>query len=75
MLRTIFAVGVVALIGLFALKFAFGIFGGLFALLFWLVGLALRIAIIGLVIYFVISIVSPETARRIRERWSRPRNP
>ena len=75
MLRTIFSVGIVALLGLFALKFAFGIFGGLFGLLFMLLGFAIKIAIVGLVVYFVISILSPETARRIRERWSGPRNP
>ena len=28
------------------------------------------IALVGLVIYFIIRIVSPETARRLRERWS-----
>jgi hypothetical protein len=32
--------------------------------------LALKIALVGLAIYFVIRIVSPDTARRLRERWS-----
>ncbi len=50
MLRTIFAVGAMALLGLFALKFVFGILGGLFALLFVLLGLALKIAFVGLLI-------------------------
>ncbi|MBA3556967.1 MAG: hypothetical protein H0W30_00035 [Gemmatimonadaceae bacterium] len=69
MLRTIFAVGAMALLGLFLLKFAFGIFGGLFALLFVLLGLAIKIALVGLVVYLVIRIVSPDTARRLRNRW------
>jgi hypothetical protein len=27
---------------------------------------------VGLIIYFIIRIVSPDTARRLRERWSGP---
>ncbi len=70
MLRTIFAIGVMAILGLFAMKLLFGVFGGLVALLFALFLLAVKIALIGLVIYFVIRILSPDTARRIREKWS-----
>jgi hypothetical protein len=70
MLRTIFAVGVLALLGLIALKLVFGIFGWLIALVFWLLWIAIKIAIIGAVIYLIIRIVSPETARRLRERWN-----
>lgn len=72
MLRTIFSIGLFAVLGLIALKVVFGIFGvviGLFVtLLFW----ALKIALVGLVIYFIIRLVSPDTARRLRERWSGP---
>lgn len=70
MLRTIFMIGVFALLGLFALKLVFGIFGALLGLFFMLLMLALKIALIGLVVYFVIRIFSPDTARRMRERWS-----
>lgn len=70
MLRTIFSVGIMAVLGLFLLKFAFGILGGLFALLFFFVILALKIAFVGLIVYAVIRVLSPETARRLRERWS-----
>jgi uncharacterized BrkB/YihY/UPF0761 family membrane protein len=70
MLRTIFMIGVFALLGLFALKLVFGIFGALFGLFIWLLVLALKIAIVGLVIYVVIRIFSPDTARKMRERWS-----
>lgn len=72
MLRTIFSVGIMAVLGLFLLKFAFGIMGGLFALLFFFVGLAIKIAVVGLIVYAVIRILSPDTARRLRERWSGP---
>lgn len=70
MLRTIFMIGVFALLGLFALKLVFGIFGVLLGLFFGLLMLALKIALIGFVIYIVIRIFSPDTARRMRERWS-----
>jgi hypothetical protein len=70
MLRTIFAVGLMAILGLIALKFIFGIFGFLFVVLFGLFFLALKIALIGLFVYLVIRILSPDTARRIRQKWS-----
>lgn len=65
MLRTLFSVGVIALIGLVALKLVFGLLGPLVALLFWLLGLALKVVLIGAVIYFIIRVVSPETAERL----------
>jgi hypothetical protein len=70
MFRTIFSIGLFAVLGLVALRFIFGIFGFVFALFIGLFFLALKIALVGLAIYFVIRIVSPDTARRLRERWS-----
>ena len=70
MLRTLFTIGVMALLGLFAMKLVFGIFGGVFALFFMLAFLALKIVCIGAVAYVVIAIVSPSSARRLRERFS-----
>lgn len=70
MLRTIFSIGLFAVLGLIALKFIFGIFGFAIGLFMWLLVLAVKVALIALVIYFIIRIVSPETARRLRERWS-----
>jgi len=61
MLRTIFAVGLMAILGLIALKFIFGIFGFLFAVLFVLLVLAIKIAVIGFLVYLVIRVLSPET--------------
>jgi hypothetical protein len=73
MLRTIFAVGIMALLGLFLLKLVFGILGGLFGLLVPLLYFAIKIAFIGLMVYLVIRIVSPDTARRLKEQWSGPK--
>jgi hypothetical protein len=65
MLRTLFTVGIIALLGLVALKVVFGLLGPLVALLFWFVGLALKVLLIGAVVYFVLRVVSPATAERI----------
>ena len=73
MLRTILVVGAMALLGLVALKLVFGLMGPLVALLLWLAGLAFKVALLGLVGYFVLRLVSPTTAQRLKERWSTPR--
>ena len=70
MLRTIFTIGLFALLGLFALKLVFGILGGLFVVVWVLLRYAITIAIVGFVIYLVIRIFSPDTARRMRDRFS-----
>ena len=70
MLRTIFMIGLFAILGLFALKIVFGLFGVLFALFWVVLWWAIKIAIVGLLIYFVIRLVSPDTAHRWRSRFS-----
>lgn len=72
MLRTIFSIGLFAVLGLIALKFIFGILGFAVGLFMMLLVLAVKIAIVLLIIYVIIRVVSPETARRMRERWSGP---
>lgn len=69
MLRTIFSIGVFALVGLFLLSFIFNILGALIGLAMWALVLAVKIAIVGFVVYLIIRIVSPNTARKLRERW------
>ena len=70
MLRTVFMIGVFAILGLFLLKVFFGVFGVFFALLIGLLWWAVRIAIIGGIVYLLIRVFSPDTARRLRERFS-----
>jgi hypothetical protein len=65
MLRTLFTVGLIAMLGLVALKVVFGLLGPLVGLLFMLLGFAIRVVLIGAVIYFIIRLVSPSTAARI----------
>lgn len=66
MLRTIFAIGLFAVLGLFALRVVFGVFGVVFGLFAGLLFFAIKIAVIGLIIYAVIRIVSPGTAQKMR---------
>ena len=70
MFRTIFSIGLFAVLGLIALKFIFGIFGVAVGLFMWLLFAAIKVALVGLLVYFIIRIVSPQTAQRLRERWS-----
>ncbi|WP_373058996.1 hypothetical protein [Gemmatimonas sp.] len=67
MLRTLFTVGLIAMLGLVALKLVFGLLGPLVGLLFMLLGFAIRVVLIAAVIYFVIRVVSPSTAERIEK--------
>ena len=72
MLRTIFSIGLFAILGLIALKFLFGILGVAIGLFLLLLTWAIKIGLVLLVVYFIIRIVSPETARKLRERWAGP---
>lgn len=69
MLRTLFTVGLIALAGLVALKLVFGLLGPLVSLLFWLLGAAIKVLLIGAVVYFVLRIVSPATAEKVEQIW------
>ena len=70
MLRTVFTIGLFALLGLFVLNLAFAVLPVVIGLVMGLLGIALKIALLGLLIYVAIRIFSPDTARRTRERWS-----
>lgn len=70
MLRTIFMIGLFAVLGLFVLKIVFGILPVLFGLFFYLLKMAIWVAILGALIYLVVRVLSPDTARRLRSRWS-----
>ncbi|MGV3708486.1 MAG: hypothetical protein ACO1Q7_06565 [Gemmatimonas sp.] len=71
MLRTIFTIGIMALLGLVALKIVFGVLPLMVGLLMFIVGLAIKVALIGGGIYLVLRIASPDTARRLKEKFSR----
>src|SRR5688500_20169113 len=70
MLRAIFMIGLFAMLGLFAVGMVFKLFGGILALTFWVVAVALKVLIVGGVLYLVVRLVSPATAERLRVRFS-----
>ena len=45
----------------------FGLLGPLVSALFWLVGMALRVLLVGALAYLVLRVVSPATAQRLRD--------
>jgi hypothetical protein len=63
MVRTLAGYSVLAIIGIVALKLIVGLLGFAFSLLMSL----LWLAAIGLVLYFILKVISPNTARRVRE--------
>ena len=70
MLRTILILGAITLLGLFALKLLFGVAGVFFGLLFWLLRIAVPVLIAGVLAYLALRLISPGTARRLRQKWS-----
>jgi hypothetical protein len=70
MIRTVFMIGIFGLLGFFLLGTVFSVFGTAMHLAMFLVGLAVRVLVVGALIYLVIRVVSPETARRLRARFS-----
>jgi len=63
MFRSIFGFAVFAALAFVALNIFFGILGGLFGLALWI----LKLAAIGFVLYFVLRLISPSTADKIRD--------
>lgn len=71
MLKTIFTVGIMALLGLVALKIVFGVLPLMVGLLIFVVGLAVKVALVGGALYLVLRVASPDTARRLKAKFSR----
>lgn len=63
MLRTLVGYAILAVLGYFALKLAFGLLGFAFSLLMTL----LWLAAIGFVFYLALKLISPDAARRVKE--------
>jgi hypothetical protein len=66
-MRTAGTIAVVALAAWIAFKLVFGVAGGIIGLLLALAWFALKLLLLLGVGYFILKIVSPETARRVRE--------
>ena len=63
MLRKIIGFAVLAIVAVFVLKLAFGLLGFAFHLAWML----LELALVGLVVYWVLKLVAPSTAERVKE--------
>lgn len=69
MARPLFALAIASLCAVVALRFVFGLVG----LAAWLLTLLVKVAIVALIIYFAILVISPDTARKMREHFTGPR--
>jgi len=63
MFRSIIGFAIFAALAFVALNIFFGLLGGLFGLALWI----LKLAAIGFVLYFVLRLISPSTADKIRD--------
>jgi len=66
-MRTVASIAVVALIGYVAIKIVFGVAGGVMGLLISLAWFALKVALVAGLLYWLLTVFSPETARKVRE--------
>lgn len=66
MLRTLFTIGVVAIVALYALKFVGVLVVGVLGPL---LGFAIKVLLVGAVVYGAIRLVAPDSARRLRDRF------
>jgi hypothetical protein len=70
MLRSILTLGVLVIVGMFAAGLLFNVLGGLLGLVFWVAILAIKVAIVGGLLYFGLRVLSPGTAARLKDRWA-----
>jgi hypothetical protein len=66
-MRTAGTLVLLALAGWLAVKLIFGFAGGIIGLLLSLAWLALKVLLVVGIVYWLISVFSPDTARKIRE--------
>ena len=66
MFRTAATIAVVAFVGFAIFKVVFGVMGGFIGLLFGLAFLVFKALVLAGIIYFVLSMVAPDTARKVR---------
>jgi len=70
MLRAIVMIGFLVVLGMFAAGLVFNVLGGLIGLVIGVAILAVKLLIVGGLLYFGIRVVSPGTAQRLKDRWA-----
>jgi hypothetical protein len=73
MVRAILMLGLLVVLGMFAAGLVFNVLGGLVGLVFWVAILAVKLLVVGGLIYFGIRVLSPNTAQRLKDRWAETR--
>jgi hypothetical protein len=66
-MRTVAFLAVVALVGWVAIKVVFGVAGGIVGLLISLAWLLLKLLLVVGLIYWLLTVFSPETAKKVRD--------
>jgi hypothetical protein len=70
-IRKILGYALLALVALVALRLAFGMIGFVWDLAWFL----LKLALVGVVVYWVLKLIAPSTAQRVKEMISGQRPP
>jgi len=69
MIRTAASIALVVLIAWVAIRLVFGFAGGLLALLISLLWFALKILLVVGLVYWLLTVFSPETAKKMRDTF------
>ena len=70
MFRTVATLALIGLVALVAIRIVAGVAGGILGLILGVAWLLFKLLIVAGVVYFVLTIVAPDTARKVRERIS-----
>ncbi len=70
MFRTAATLALVALVALVAIRIVAGVAGGILGLLLGVAWLFVKLLIVAGIVYFVLTLVAPETARKVRDHFS-----
>ncbi len=67
MIRTVFGLAVIAIVAYVALRLVLGVAGGLLGVLIGLAFFALKVALVLGLLYWLLTVFSPETAKKLRD--------
>ena len=73
MLRAILMLGLLVVLGMFAAGLVFNVLGGLVGLVVWVAVLAVKLLVVGGILYVGVRVLSPNTAQRLKDRWAETR--
>lgn len=68
-MKTVAFLAVVVVLGYVAIKIVFGVAGGIVGLLFSLAWFVLKVALVVGLVYWLLTVFSPETAKKMRDAF------